>query len=241
MTSSHCASTGSRYFGGMLVLFVCVFLALTRPAGRGASPQTDDGLFQGEIDVGVTPKPGSLLADPVKDAYTVTGGGANMWGTTDAFHFIWRRWKGDVTLTAHVEILTATGNPHRKAGLMIRQGLGPSDAFADALLHGSGLTALQYRETKGATTLEVESPISSPAVLRLVRRGNTFTLRVTRDDGHFEQVGSATVNLQDPVYVGLAVCSHDADALTTARFTHVELSGSPTDVPGRVSRLPKPR
>jgi TolB protein len=241
MTSSHCARAGSRYFVEMLVLLACVFLELTGPAGRGASPQRDYGLFHGQTDVGVTPKPGSLLADPATDTYTVTGGGANMWGTTDAFHFIWRRWKGDVTLTAHVKILTATGNAHRKAGLMIRQGLGPSDAFADALLHGSGLTALQYRETKGATTLEVESPISSPAILRLVRRGNTFTLSVARNGGDFEQVGSATVNLQDPVYVGLAVCSHDADALTTARFTHVELSGPPTDAPRRVPRLPKSR
>jgi len=32
-----------------------------------------------------------------------------------------------------------------------------------------------------------------------------------------------TVNLTDPVYVGLAVCSHDANGLTTAAFTNVKL------------------
>lgn len=241
MRNGQSARAKGRYLAELPVLLVCALLALSGPASQGASPQVEYGLFQGQTDVGVTPKPGSLLVEPATDTYTVTGGGANMWGTTDAFHFVWRRWKGDVTLTAHVKILTATGNPHRKAGLMIRQGLRPSDAFADALLHGSGLTALQYRETEGAATLERESPISSPAILQLVRRGNTFTLFVAREGGHFEKVGSVTVNLRDPVYVGLAVCSHDADALTTALFTDVELSGAPTDLPLRAPRLPNLR
>ena len=242
MTNDKNAHVRIRYFVGMLALVACLFFALCGPAGRGASPQAGYGLFEGQTDVGITPKPGSLLADPAEDAYTVTGGGANMWGTTDAFHFVWRRWKGDVTLTAYVKILTATGNPHRKAGLMIRQGLGPSDAFADALLHGSGLTALQYREAAGATTLEVQSPISSPAILRLERRGDTFTLFVAGSNGRFERVGSAVVNLKDPVYIGLAVCSHDTSALATARFSNVEISQNGVDVNppfGGTPRLPR--
>lgn len=227
---NSCVKT--RRFSGLIVvaLAVCVLLALSGIAIRGTGAQPRLGLFEGQTDVGITPRPGSALFEPAHDAYTVTGGGANMWGTTDAFHFVWRRWTGDVTFTAYVKILTATGNPHRKAGLMIRQGLGPNDAFADALLHASGLTALQYRETAGANTLEVESPISSPKALRLERRGNTFTLFVAGASGQFKQVGSAVVNLQDPVYVGLVVCSHDASALTTAQFTQVRVSrGSPSD------------
>jgi hypothetical protein len=38
---------------------------------------------------------------------------------------------------------------HRKAFLMIRQGLDPNSRYADACLHGNGMTALQWRDGKG--------------------------------------------------------------------------------------------
>ncbi|MGH9407043.1 MAG: hypothetical protein ACRD3D_14570 [Terriglobia bacterium] len=223
---------------GVPVAIACLTLALSAPSGR-ASPRPGLGIFQRQTDVGITPMRGSVVADPAADTYTVTGGGANMWGATDAFHFVWRRWTGDVTITAQVKIITASGNPHRKAGLMVRQGLGPGDAFADALLHGVGLMALQYRETARANTLEVVSPISSPQVIRLERRGNTFILFVAGGDGQLKTVGSAVVELHDPVYIGLAVCSHDANALTTARFTRVEISKAGVDMPVRAPTVPR--
>jgi regulation of enolase protein 1 (concanavalin A-like superfamily) len=155
-----------------------------------------------------------------------------MWGAQDAFHFVWRRMSGDVTLTANVRIKGADGNPHRKAGLMIRQGLAPSDPYADAMVHGDGLTSLQYREKAGETTLEVRSPVPLPQAVRLERRGNTFTLFVTGPDRQFKAVGSAAVALADPVYVGLAVCSHDVNVLESAVFSDVEISGGPPAAAG---------
>jgi len=210
-----------------LVLAGCALFILGGPAGRGVSPQAPLGDFEGHTDVGVTPKAGSASFDAARHEYSVTGGGENMWEAADAFHFVWRRVSGDVTLTADVRLLGSGGNEHRKAGLMIRQGLGPSDAYADAILHGDGLTSLQYREKAGETTLEVRSPVSSPHALRLERRGNTFTLSVAGANREFKPVGSAAVELRDPVYVGLVVCSHDAQALQTAAFAQVDVLSSP--------------
>ena len=181
------------------------------------------GAFEDHSDVGVTPKPGSATYDSKSREYSVIGGGANMWGTADSFHFVWKRLSGDVTLTARVALQGAEGNPHRKAGLMIRQGLGPGDAYADAVVHGNGLTSLQYRETAGAETLEVRARTTVPRFLRLVRQGNRFTLFAADSRRHFTQVGYTNVVLYDPVYVGLVVCSHDADALRTANFRDVEM------------------
>ena len=148
------------------------------------------GDFAGQADVGITPKAGSASFDELRREYSVTGGGENMWDTQDAFHFVWRRVSGDVTLTAEVKLQGAGGNPHRKAGLMVRQGLGPSDPYADVMVHGDGLTSLQYRKKAGATTLEVRSPLPSPQAVRLERRGNTFTLFVAGTDHEFKPVGS---------------------------------------------------
>ena len=206
------------------IMIFSLFIAASATQTSGDAQSI--GAFEDHGDVGVTPKAGSAAYDSKSHEYTVTGGGANMWGTADAFHFVWKRVSGDVTLTARVALQGTGGNEHRKTGLMIRQGLGPSDAFADAVVHGNGLTSLQYRETAGAQTLEVRARKTAPRFLRLVRQGNRFTLFAADSKRHFTQVGYTNVVLYDPVYVGLAVCAHDADALQTAIFGNVEVKAA---------------
>jgi hypothetical protein len=212
----------SNFWRPAAVFFLLIAASATQTSGDAQSI----GAFEDHTDVGITPKAGSATYDSRSHEYTVTGGGANMWGTADAFHFVWKRVSGDVTLTARVALQGTGGNEHRKTGLMIRQGLGPSDAFADAVVHGNGLTSLQYRETAGAQTLEVRARKTAPRFLRLVRQGNRFTLFAADSKRHFTQVGYTNVVLYDPVYVGLAVCAHDADALQTAIFANVEVKAA---------------
>ena len=54
------------------------------------------GIFENYQDVG-TPKPGMAIFDSGAKAYKVTGGGANIWSTKDAFQFVYTRLSGDVT------------------------------------------------------------------------------------------------------------------------------------------------
>lgn len=207
---------------------VAVFFLFTAAAATQTSGDAQSiGAFEDQSDVGATPKAGSAAYDSKSRKYTVTGGGANMWATADAFHFVWKRVSGDVTVTARVALRGTGGNEHRKAGLMIRQGLGPGDAYADAVVHGNGLTSLQYRETAGAQTLEVRAGKTAPRFLRLVRQGNRFTLFAADSKRSFTQMGYTNVVLYDPVYVGLAVCAHDADALQTAIFGNVDVKARP--------------
>src|SRR5512140_2499886 len=76
--------------------FLILFLGLCCDAARvdGASSL---GIFEGETDVGAVGKPGSAHFDAQQQSYTVTGGGENMWFTTDAFHFVWKRVSGKVS------------------------------------------------------------------------------------------------------------------------------------------------
>lgn len=181
------------------------------------------GLFEGDSDIGDNPKPGSITFDASQGEYRVTGGGANIWARTDAFHFVWRRLSGDATLTARIRFLGAGAVPHRKAVLMFRQDLTPGSAYADAAIHGSGLTSLQYRPAEGADTAEVQAHVEAPARLRIERRGNRFTLYTGEATGPLTLGGTTMVELHDPVYVGLGVCSHDANVLETAVFSDVTL------------------
>ena len=97
----------------------CSATCVAQQAGSGF------GIFEGHGDVGVTPKPGSVEYDSASGEYRVTGGGANIWSTTDAFQFAWNRLSGDVTLTADVRLIGSGKVNHRKAVFMIRQGLDP--------------------------------------------------------------------------------------------------------------------
>src|SRR6266851_5630914 len=84
----------------------------------------DLGIFENNGDIGSVAKAGWVAFDPTNHSCVVAGAGANMWFTNDAFHFVWTRVSGDFALKAGVEWLAAGGNPHRKACLVIRQGLG---------------------------------------------------------------------------------------------------------------------
>ncbi len=181
------------------------------------------GIFEGHSDVGDNPKAGAIEFDSAAGQYRVTGGGANMWEKVDAFQFAWKRISGDINVTADVQFIGTGKVDHRKAVLMIRQSLEANSAYADVALHGDGLTSLQYRPTEGAVTEEARSPVTGPVRIRIERRGNQFTIRVGNPGGDLKASGPVTVALQDPVYVGIGVCSHDAQVLETAVFSNVKI------------------
>jgi hypothetical protein len=147
-----------------------------------------------------------------------------MWFTNDAFHFTWKQMSGDFALKAGIQWLTSGGNAHRKACLLVRQTLSPDSAYVDVAVHGDGLTSLQYRETTGGLTREVQANVTGPKRAGLERQGEVFFMTTPGASGELAPNG-ATIRLQlkDPVYVGLGVCAHDNKALEKARFTQVKL------------------
>jgi hypothetical protein len=192
------------------------------------------GIFEGNGDVGAVLHPGSVSYDSAAKSYTVSGSGENMWFAKDELHFVWKKVSGDVSLTASVEIVSQGGDPHRKAVLMIRQSLEPGSAYASAALHGDGLTSLQFRQTSGGLTHEVQSNISAPKRLRITRRGNYAYMHVGADGEPLRFAGgSARLDLQEPFYVGIGVCAHNKERVEKAVFSNVELATVPSG-PGTV-------
>ena len=192
------------------------------------------GVFESHQDAGITPKTGSIELDNASGEYRVTGGGANVWGTEDALQFAWKRISGDVRITADVRFVGAGAVAHRKAVLMIRQDLTPASAYADVALHGDGLTSLQFRSSAGGETREIRSAINGPVRISIERRGNQFTIHVGKPGEMLTPAGPQTVELSDPVYIGIGVCSHDANVLETAVFSNVQIDqGSRARTPAR--------
>jgi len=120
-----------------LVATAAAPLASSRPESPSASAGL--GLFEAQADVGQVRQPGSVRFDAERGSYRMSGSGANMWASRDAFHFAWRRESGDLTLTTAVAFEEKAGNEHRKAGWIVRQGLEADAPYADAIVHAEGL------------------------------------------------------------------------------------------------------
>jgi TolB protein len=182
------------------------------------------GIFESHGDIGTVLHKGSVEYDAAKQTYTMSGSGENMWFGKDAFHFVWKKASGDVTLTADISFLGKGVNEHRKAVLMIRESLDADSAYADVALHGSGLTSLQYRDEKGATTHEIQANVSTPKRLRIVKRGVYFSMWLADEGGEFRLAsGSTRITLNEPFYVGIGVCSHEEKVIEKAVFSNVSL------------------
>jgi len=183
------------------------------------------GQFEDHRDIGSVGKPGSVEYDSSRQTYLVAGGGENMWFTNDALHFVWKKMSGDVSLAADIGWIGTGGNAHRKACLLIRQNLDPDSPYADAVVHGVGLTSLQSRETPGGPTREIQSNVSAPHRIRIEKEGNYVSMSVAGEGETLHPAGgSFKIRFSEPFYVGLGVCAHDNNALEKASFSNVEIT-----------------
>ena len=99
--------------------------------------------------------------------------------------------------------------------------LSPGAVYADAIVHGDGLTALQWREKLDDVTRSVHFPISGPTHIRLERRRNQVRMFAGPQGGQLTDLGYIELSPFTPMYVGLGVCAHDDNAETTAVFSNV--------------------
>ncbi len=172
------------------------------------------GIFEERGDVGTVLHPGAAQFDAGKQSYTITGSGENMWAAADAFQFVWKKTSGDVTLTADIAFANKTGDPHKKAVLMVRQTLDTDSPYVDVAVHNVGLTSLQARESKGVATHEIESAMSGPRSVSIQKRGDTFYMFVVAKAGDPLQMAGVVVPRfpsQARFALGWSVCAHNKD------------------------------
>jgi len=180
------------------------------------------GIFSGSTEIGTTRK-GATVYVPASCEYQVTGGGADIWGKADDFHFTWVRLSGDLSLTADIRFPASSPEALRKAVLMIRQSLDPGSAYADAAIHGDGHINLQFRVVDGGKTDDTLSTQHGSTRLRIERKGNLFTVFSGEPGQALVPAPAMTIVMKDPVYVGIGVCAHNANAVEKAIFSNVKI------------------
>ncbi|MFW6161529.1 MAG: lectin-like protein, partial [Planctomycetota bacterium] len=182
-----------------------------------------------------TGRPGSAQFVAPSGTAVVTGGGGDIWGNSDGFHYAYTQLPGDRTVVARV---TAQGdtNDWAKAGVMFRAGTGSSDPHAMTVVTPVNQARLQWRDNAGGGSGDAAlsgSPNSDAAPLwvGLRRQGNDFTSYWSYDAGGqplaWVQGPSHNVPgmVSDPL-VGLAVTAHDNGRLSTANFDHIDVDAA---------------
>lgn len=182
------------------------------------------GTFTNAGDVGGPAIKGSTEFNASKGEYRITGSGANIWARQDQFQYVWREMNGNFTVTATLRFL-GHGADHRKAGIMVRQSLDTDSVYADVVIHGNGMPGLQWRSKRGEDTNGFDLPFDGPATfkVKLVRTGVRIFMYLAKEGAELKEIAHTEVSFQNPVLVGLAVCSHQADASDTVVFSDVSV------------------
>jgi regulation of enolase protein 1 (concanavalin A-like superfamily) len=177
-----------------------------------------------DADVGAVGAQGSAsFADPT---FTVAGAGADVWGTADAFHFVYQPLDGDGTIVARVASIQNTA-AWAKAGVMIRTSLSAGSAQAFMLASAGKGTAFQRRLSTGASSASTTGSASAPPRwVKLTRSGNTITAFESSNGSTWTQVGSDNFSMPSSVLIGLAVSSHVSGVTSTTMFDSVTVSSS---------------
>jgi hypothetical protein len=135
---------------------------------------------------------------------------------------------GNLAITATLQFL-GEGAAHRKAGIMLRKTLDTDSPYIDIVIHGNGMPGIQWRNTKGDITNGFDLPFEGPAryKLKLVRQGAAITVSIAKEGAALQEIGHTAVQLGSPIFAGLAVCSHTADASDTVVFSDVSVEQLP--------------
>jgi len=155
---------------------------------------------------------------------TASSAGYNIGGNSDQFSFEYQLQDGDFDVTVRLAGL-GLSDIWAEAGLMARASLDPGSPFAAALAT-PGMVGDFFSDRAAGNAPAVTSgsfPANYPNTwLRLNRVGNVFTGFGGYDGTNWTPLGVVAIAMSDPIYLGLAVASHNTNQPATAQFVDYE-------------------
>ncbi|MCL1919837.1 MAG: hypothetical protein FWG50_01975 [Kiritimatiellaeota bacterium] len=180
-------------------------------AGEAPAGWTDTG-------IGTGAGKGGSLATKDGTLFAITGGGHDIWGPKDGLRFLYKKVKGDATLTARVLHYDET-HQYMKAGIMAR--LSEDESAPMAFMgQSTGSSPFNWRTDPAGECGQVGTHKS--AWHKLERRGGKLIGYASPDGTLWTKVAESDLPADAEILLGLALCSH-ADRLSTAFFDNVEM------------------
>jgi len=172
---------------------------------------------------------GGFVEEPA-GTYKVTGAGADIYDNADQFHFAFKEFTGGGSIIAKVESVENT-HEFAKAGVMIRDTLEANSRYVGVFVTPENGVRFQYRnQTDGSTDRYFEEGITAPRWVKLERTtGGLVRAYHSADGATWTRFDLIQVSMDSPMYVGLAVTSHDAALTCEATFSNVSLPDTNAD------------
>jgi hypothetical protein len=189
------------------------------------------------IDIS-TGKPGYAALGGTPEAFscTLSGGGSDIWGTADQFHFVYQEMAENFEVEATFNSLLPT-DPWAKVGLMVRDGTSAGARNVCLIQSASNGRHLQYRSANGASAGNADGYAAGLAILNpisgLANNSTPVTFKMVRERGkircymngqHVEYSAGVDIDVSGwskTLCVGLAITSHNNSRLTYALATDV--------------------
>jgi len=174
-------------------------------------------------DVGLVGQPGSAVFS--NGSFSIRGSGADIWGPTDAFRFLYQPLMSDGEIIARIDTLTNT-NQYAKAGLMMRQSA--DTASAHVLIDVKPETGVEFmtRSASGDSTSFIAGAMQPfPVWLKLTRTATTIIGSISADGRSWTVVGRADLPTA-PLLAGMVVTSHDDSVTAESLVAQVSMSAS---------------
>lgn len=192
------------------------------------------------IDIGTAELlPGETVIE--NGEYTITAAGHDIWGNADGFRFAYLELSGDFDASVQIPFFNRGVDPWAKAGIMGRDTLDADSAnFISTADESSGYGAQDsWRLTKGGSSSEWNlwenggpQGFTDGDWVRLKREANAFT-GFYHEDGEDDWIEMNTVEIKmdEPIFVGLIVTSHNQNILTTATFANFTVENADVKFP----------
>ncbi|NSW93494.1 MAG: TolB family protein [Bacteroidales bacterium] len=200
-----------------------LFLALSVTAQESVT-----GIFKNSRDIGNPAIKGSSVFNESDQSYNLRGSGYNIWFDRDEFHYLWNDLEGDFILTANFQFEGTGTESHRKTGWMIRASADDNSPHISAVIHGDGLTVMQWRDLKGGQMKDPEDETfakgSGYDILQLERSGKIIYMRAAHLGEPLELIGSyEMINMPDQVMAGIFICSHNPAVTEEVKIWNVRI------------------
>jgi len=223
VSTAFSAMTPSKDYYGDSVSASSLDIGADEFGGTVASPPpttTSGALPSGwsSTDIGSPGKTGS--ASYSSGTYTVTGGGTDIYGSSDQLRYAYTTLNGDGRITVKVN---STGNtdPWTKAGVMIRDGLGSNAKTLSMTLSPNGIALWGARSTTGGQMATVRKNSNGASWVRIIRQGSYASGYISTDGVNWTLLQTVHFSMNANITIGLAVTAHNNSTLDTAKFSNV--------------------
>ena len=201
----------------------------------GAAPGALPAPWQNR-DVGSTGLAGS--ASYSGGTFSVRGAGADIWGSTDGFQYVYQPLTGDGQIVVQVTGITNTST-FAKAGVMWRESTAAGAAHVILDVRPTGDIEFMSRAATGGETSYIAGATQANW-LKLTRSGTTFTGYVSTDGSTWALVGTTTASIPNAAFVGMIATSHDTSQLNTSTFAGVSVQTATPPAPPTAPASPSP-